>query len=90
LDLAQHSKTYTLSAHAEVVMTERSIKREWMDRVLAHPELVEADRDDPEITHALGKIPEHGGLVLRVVFNGTRKPMKVVTVYFDRAMKGKL
>ncbi len=71
-------------------MTERSIKREWMDRVLAHPELVEADRDDPEITHALGKIPEHGERVLRVVFNGTKKPMKVVTVYFDRAMRGKL
>lgn len=47
-------KTYTLSAHAEVVMNERSIKREWLDRVLAHPELIEKDRDDPEITHALG------------------------------------
>ncbi len=83
-------KTYTLSAHAEVVMTERSIKREWLDRVLERPELVEADRDDPQITHAMGKIPEHGGRVLRVVYNGTRKPVTVVTVYFDRAMKGKL
>jgi hypothetical protein len=60
-------KTYTLSAHAEIVMTGRSIKGEWLDRVLAHPELVEKDRDDPEITHALGEIPEHGGRVLRVV-----------------------
>jgi len=83
-------KTYTLSAHAEIVMVERSIKREWLDRVLAHPELVEKDRDDPEITHALGKISEHGGRMLRVVYNGTKKPMKIVTVYFDRAMKGKL
>lgn len=83
-------KNYTLSAHAEVVMTERSIKREWLNKVLAHPELVEKDREDPEITHALGKIPEHGGRVLRVVYNGTRKPMKIVTVYFDRTMKGKL
>ena len=55
-------------------MNERSIKREWLDRVLGHPELVEKDRDDPEITHALGKIPEHGGRVLRVVYNGTGKP----------------
>jgi len=83
-------KTYTLSAHAQVVMTERSIKREWMDRVLAHPELIEADRDDPEIMHALGKIPEQGGRVSRVIFNRTGKPMKVVTVYFDRAVRGKL
>jgi hypothetical protein len=79
-------KTYTLSAHAEVVMTERSIKREWLDKVLAHPELVEKDRDDPEITH----VPEHGGRVLRVVYNGTMKPMKIVTICFDRTMKGKL
>ena len=71
-------------------MNERSIKREWMEKVLAHPALVEPDRDDPEITHALGNIPEHGGRVLRVVFNGTGKPVKIVTVYFDRAMKGKL
>ncbi len=83
-------KTYTLSAHAEVVMAERSIKREWLDRVLARPESVETDRDDPEIIHALGKIPEHGGRVLRVVYNGTKKPVRVVPVYFDRAMKGKL
>lgn len=83
-------KTYTLSAHAEVVMTERSIKREWLDRVLAQPELVEVDRDDSDLTHALGKIPEHGGRVLRVVYNGIKKPMKIVTVYFDRTMKGKL
>ena len=56
------------------MMTERSIKLEWLDRVLAHPEPVEKDQDDPEITHALGKIPEHGGRVLRVVYNGTTKP----------------
>ena len=42
-------KTYILSAHAEIVMTERSIKREWLDRVLAHPELVEKDRGDPDL-----------------------------------------
>lgn len=29
-------------------------------------------------------------ILRKVVFNGTRKPMKVVTVYFDRAMRGKL
>ena len=83
-------KTFTLSAHAEVVMAERSIRREWLEKVLAHPELIEADRDDPQITHALGRISEHGGRVLRVVFNGTSKPANDVTVYFDRAIKGKL
>jgi len=36
------------------------------------------------------KIPEHGDRVLRVVLNNTVVPARVVSVYFDRTMKGKL
>jgi len=81
---------FTLSAHAEIVIKERSIKREWLEQVLATPEKTESDKDDPALEHALGRIPEHGGRVLRVVYNGSFKPVRIVTAYFDRAMKGKL
>jgi hypothetical protein len=37
-----------------------------------------------------GFLPEFGGRVLRVVVNKTVVPERVVTVYFDRTMKGKL
>jgi hypothetical protein len=37
----------------------------------------------PKLTHALGRVSEHGGRVLRVVYNGLAKPRRVVTVYFD-------
>jgi len=36
------------------------------------------------------KIPECEGRVLRVAVNVTVTPNRVVSVFFDRAMKGKL
>ena len=81
---------FDLSAHAKIVIAERSIEMEWLERVLAKPEKIEADRDSPELKHALGRIPEHGDRVLRVVYNGAVRPVRVVTVYFDRTLRNKL
>jgi hypothetical protein len=81
---------FTLSAHAQTVMAERAILPEWVKRVLANPERVESDRTDAQLRHALGRIPEHGNRVLRVVYNGLVEPVRVVTVYFDRAARNKL
>jgi hypothetical protein len=39
---------YDLTEHARESLRKRSvIRREWMERVLAHPTTVEADRVDP-------------------------------------------
>lgn len=46
--------------------------------------------EDTTLEHALAVIPEHGDRVLRVIYNATKNPPHVVTVYFDRTMKGKL
>lgn len=42
------------------------------------------------ITLCFPKHPRHGDRVLRVVYNEAKKPITVVTMYFDRTMKGKL
>ena len=81
---------FTLSAHARVVMTERGIIPEWVERVLQNPERVGDDKRDPLLRHALGTIPEYGNRVLRVVYNGSVEPVRVVTVYFDRALRNEL
>ncbi|MBI2509513.1 MAG: DUF4258 domain-containing protein [Betaproteobacteria bacterium] len=81
---------YVLSSHAETVLVERSIRAEWLDRVLKNPERTEADREDADLKHALGRISEFGGRVLRVVYNDATKPVMIVTTYFDRTMKDKL
>ena len=67
---------FVLSAHAKTVITERSFKMEWLEHVLTNPEKVEADRGDPDLRHALARIPEHGD--------------RVVTVYFYRTLRNKL
>ena len=36
------------------------------------------------------RIPEHGGRVLRVAVNTAVEPERVVSVFFDRKMKGRL
>ena len=81
---------FVLTGHAKTVMAERSITEEWVQRVLSNPEEVETDKQDPTLSHGLGRIPEHGDRVLRVVYNHSVSPPSVVTAYFDRSMKGKL
>ena len=42
------------------------------------------------LTPFLKLIPAFGDRVLRVIYNATKEPPLIVTVYFDRTMKGKL
>jgi hypothetical protein len=50
----------------------------------------EPDREDPELRHALARIPEYGDRVLRVVYNQTTVPWRIITVYFDRTQRNRL
>lgn len=81
---------YELSRHAKDSVAERQIPIEWIERVLSSPARRMPDRRDAALEHRLGVIEEHEGRVLRVVVNPTAVPIRVVTVYFDRTMKGKL
>jgi hypothetical protein len=76
-----------LSAHAATVLKERGISAEWMERVLLSPERSEFDRADPELRHAIGPISERGDRYLRVIYNSSTLPWRIVTLYFDRGLK---
>ena len=81
---------YTLTEHAKEAMAKRRIAAEWLERTLANPQRVETDVKDAALEHRLALIPEHGNRVLRVIVNTSLTPLRVVTLYFDRNMKGKL
>ena len=81
---------YELSRHAQTVMTEREIPAAWLERALRAPARTEPDKKDPALVHHLVAIPEHGGRVLRVVLNNRIAPNRIVTLHFDRRLKGKL
>ena len=52
-------RPYDLSQHAKDVINERDNQLSWLEQVLEWPELVEADADDPQVTHYVGRIAEY-------------------------------
>ena len=81
---------YELTQHARTVLREREIPEDWLVRVIEAPERVEPDEEDGELEHRLGRIKEYDNRVLRVIINPETRPIRVVSVYFDRAMRNKL
>ncbi len=73
------------SVHFDDMLIEREIKREWVDRALQDPDLVEEHDDGTR--HCIKQIPEFGNRWLRVVINVTAIPEKLVTVFFDRRLR---
>lgn len=84
------SITFCLTKHAQEQITTRNISLSWIERTLLNPQKIETDKLDPDLVHALATIPEFDDRVLRVVYNPKEKPLKVITVYFDRKMRGKI
>lgn len=81
---------YQLSQHAAKRMQERKIEERWVQAALDAPDRQEADPVDIEAKHALKIIPEMGNRVLRVVYNEISRPVRIISVFFDRGMKGRL
>jgi hypothetical protein len=75
--------------HALQRMAKRAIDRVWVERVIQKPTIRLDDANDSELEHLLAKVPELAERVLRVVVSKT-EPRRVVTLYPDRNMKGKL
>ena len=81
---------YELSQHALIRVRERKIETTWLEQALTQPQRIEPDEDDPGMEHRLAAIAEKDYRVLRVVCDPRARPLKIVTVHFDRSMKGKL
>jgi hypothetical protein len=81
---------YELTKHAQNVLRERGIAVEWMERTLFEPECILQDPSDPMVKRYFRRIPEFEGRILRVAVNTMIDPNRVVSVFFDRTMKGKL
>ncbi len=80
---------YVLTHHATGALQERRIEAAWLERTVLAPERVELDRDDPSVEHRLRRIVEYDNRVLRVVLR-KQAILEIITVYFDRNMRGKL
>ncbi|MCY3900727.1 MAG: DUF4258 domain-containing protein [Caldilineaceae bacterium] len=74
--------------HAVDAMVERNIPAEWVQRVVAEPMLRLPDPLDPMVERFFRSIPEKDDRVLRVAVNTNVAPWRVVSVFFDRNMRG--
>jgi hypothetical protein len=81
---------YELSQHALARLHQRRIKLPWLEQAITQPEKTEPDPDDSALEHRLATIAERDYRVLRVVCDPRTTPLMIVTVHFDRSMKGKL
>jgi len=75
--------------HALGRIAKRQLRRAWVENVVTSPQLIEADKNDPELEHRLGVVLELADRVLRVIVSKT-EPKRVITVHLDRKMKDKL
>jgi len=81
---------YILSKHAKERLKERKLKEEWIKRALNNPQKVGVDPHDPSVHIVWKEITEMDNRVLKVCYNPNKQPIVIVTLHFDRKMKGKL
>jgi hypothetical protein len=74
------------TAHAENMLHERGILREWAMDTLTEPDWTTPNLH-PDRTRAFRAIPDAGGKILRVVYSKASGEHRVVTVFFDRNAK---
>lgn len=84
---SQDSKDFVLTRHAEHMLRERRIAREWVGRALNRPAWTEPDKSSRTLRHALCGIEERGDLILRVVYDPSVNPRRVITAFFDRGAR---
>jgi hypothetical protein len=77
---------YELSEHASVMLRERNIQEAWVKSAMENPDKKEL-KDDGTV-HYIRAVEQYEGRYLRVVVNADAKPQRIVTVFFDRRMRG--
>jgi Domain of unknown function (DUF4258) len=73
--------------HAEDMLVERRIQRAWVEKTVLTPERTEVDPKKSHLRRAYRRIPERGGLWLRVVYDRANDSIRIVTVFFDRGRR---
>jgi hypothetical protein len=73
--------------HAIRRLTERRIRRVWVEVTITAPDWTAPDPDDPSVTRAFRAIANAQGRILRVVHRPDGADILVLTAFFDRGAK---
>jgi hypothetical protein len=77
-------KPILFTRHAEDVIVERELDRNWIERAVRNPEWSHRDPRRVDVERRFHTIPEFGNRVLRVACIETEQEIRVLTVFFDR------
>lgn len=77
----------TYSDHVMVMLIERNISREWIERTILDPDATETDPKHLDRTRAYKALPERDGRVLRVVYVQSGQVYRVITLFLDRSRR---
>jgi hypothetical protein len=76
---------FEFTTHAENMLHERNINREWVQRTIFEPVKTETKEDGS--THYLKPISEREDRILRVVTIKDNHSLRIITVFFDRRIR---
>lgn len=78
---------YKFTNHAENMLKERNIQKQWAWSAIGSPDEIEKKEDST--VHYIKKITEFENRFLRVVVNPNTTPKNIITVFFDRRLREK-
>ena len=85
--MSERTGRFDYSDHAAEMMSEREIAREWVERAILAPDVIEADPKHADRMRAYKTLPERDGRVLRVVYVRRGEAYRVITLFLDRSRR---
>lgn len=68
-----------------ICFKERKISEKWVELTLTDPD--RCDEPGDGTVHYMKGIKEHNNRYLRVIVNPGKKPIKIITLFFDRRLR---
>jgi hypothetical protein len=85
--MIEPERRFGYTDHANSMLAERDIRREWVEPAILSPDAIEADPKNLDRTRAYKVLPERDGRVLRVVYVQSGQAYRVITLFLDRSRR---
>ncbi|RXT43581.1 hypothetical protein B6S44_28150 [Bosea sp. Tri-44] len=85
--MIEPERRFSYTNHANSMLVERDIRREWVERTILSPDAIETDPKHLDRTRAYKALPERDGRVLRVVYVQSGQTCRVITLFLDRSRR---
>lgn len=87
LPMIEPERRFSYTHHANLMLVERDIRREWVERAILSADAVEADPKHLDRSRAYKTLPERDGRVLRLVYVQSGEDYRVITLFLDRSRR---